>query len=43
MAMGQAAGAAAALAAERNTTPMKIPIKKLKEILINNNAIVPGE
>jgi hypothetical protein len=41
MAMGQVAGAAAALAVKNNTTPLKIPIKKLKAILIENNAIVP--
>ena len=42
MAMGQAAGAAAALAAQRNTTPLKVPVNLIKEILMNNNAIVPS-
>lgn len=41
MAMGQAAGAAAALAAERNTTPLKLPLKDIWEMLTKHGAIVP--
>ena len=41
MAMGQAAGAAAALAAKLSTTPGKVPMTKLKEILKKHDAIVP--
>ena len=41
MAMGQAAGAAAALAAEQNTTPLEVPLKDIREVLRRNGAIVP--
>lgn len=41
MAMGQAAGAAAALAAERNITPLKLPLKDIWEMLTKHGAIVP--
>jgi hypothetical protein len=41
MAMGQAAGAAAALAAFNNTTPMELPIENIKDLLKKYGAIVP--
>jgi hypothetical protein len=41
MAMGQAAGAAAALAAKMNTTPLEIPLKDIREMLLKHGAIVP--
>jgi hypothetical protein len=41
MAMGQAAGAAAALAAKNNTTPLNIPITEIHKILCKHGAIVP--
>jgi len=42
MAMGQAAGATAALASRKNTTPLKVPLKDIRKMLIKNGAIVPG-
>lgn len=42
MAMGQAAGVAAALAARLKTTPLKVPFNEIKEMLVGNGAIVPG-
>ncbi len=42
MAMGQAAGVAAALAAGNNTTPLKVPLRDIREMLVNHGAIVPG-
>ena len=42
MAMGQAAGAAAALAATANTTPGDVPLNQLRALLRQHNAIVPG-
>ena len=41
MAMGQAAGAAAALAAEGNRTPLEVPLKDIRKMLSKNGAIVP--
>ncbi len=41
MAMGQAAGATAALAAQTNTTPLKVPLKDIREMLLKHGAIVP--
>ncbi len=41
MAMGQAAGAAAALAAQKKTTPLKVPLKEIKEMLLKHGAIIP--
>ena len=41
MAMGQAAGVAAALAAAKKTTPFKVPLKELHEMLRKHNAIIP--
>ena len=42
MAMGQAAGATAALAAQSNTTPLKVPLKGIRELLGRHGAIVPA-
>lgn len=42
MAMGQAAGAAAALAVRNNTTPLEVPLKTIRELLNAHGAIVPG-
>lgn len=42
MAMGQAAGAAAALAVAGNTTPLKVPLKDVRETLRRHGAIVPA-
>ena len=41
MAMGQAAGAAAALAVAGNTTPLKVPLKGIRDLLRKHGAIVP--
>ena len=41
MAMGQAAGAAAALALHQKTTPLNISLKDIKEMLLDYGAIVP--
>lgn len=41
MAMGQAAAVAAALAAERSTTPLEIPLKDIHNKLREHGAIVP--
>lgn len=41
MAMGQAAGVTAALAAQLNTTPLKVPIEKIRQTLKKHLAIVP--
>ena len=41
MAMGQAAGAAAALAAERDTTPLEVALEDIQEALRRHGAIVP--
>ena len=41
MAMGQAAGAAAALAVENNTTPHNVPLKDIRDALRRHGAIVP--
>jgi hypothetical protein len=43
MAMGQAAGATAALAARESTTPFKVPLKEICEMLRKHGAIIPGE
>ena len=42
MAMGQAAGAAAALAASGRTTPARLPLEKLRRALADHAAIVPS-
>ena len=39
--MGQAAGAAAALAAQRKTTPLKLPLKDIRALLSKHGAIIP--
>ncbi len=41
MATGQAAGAAGALAAQRKSTPLDIPLDAIRELLRQNAAIVP--
>ena len=41
MAMGQAAGAVAAVACMTSTTPEKVTLVKVKDILRKNGAIVP--
>ena len=41
MAMGQAAGATAALAAVENTTPLKVPLKDIRQMLVKHGAIIP--
>lgn len=41
MAMGQAAGAAAALAARRNVSPQEVPLDELKTLLRQHGAITP--
>jgi hypothetical protein len=41
MAMGQAAGATAALAVRLNTTPLKVPLKDVREMLRTHGAIIP--
>ncbi|MDR1963687.1 MAG: FAD-dependent oxidoreductase [Planctomycetaceae bacterium] len=41
MAMGQAAGAAAALAAKKNGHPLTVPFKELRQLLEEHGAIVP--
>jgi hypothetical protein len=41
MGMGQAAGAAATLAAESGTTPLEVPLKKIHDLLRNHGAIIP--
>ena len=42
MAMGQAAGAAAALAVRKKTTPLNVSLNGLKKMLVDNGAIIPG-
>ena len=42
MAMGQAAGATAALAAQQQTTPLEVPLEDIRRVLRKNAAIVPG-
>jgi hypothetical protein len=42
MAMGQAAGAAAALAARHETTPLEVPLAELRELLRKHKAIMPA-
>ena len=43
MGMGQAAGATAALAAESNTTPLKVPLSKIHGLLQQHGAIIPAK
>lgn len=42
MGMGQAAGAAAALAVRRDTTPLKVPLAEIHALLREHGAIVPA-
>jgi hypothetical protein len=42
MAMGQAAGAAAALSVRLETTPGQVSVTALHELLIQHGAIVPS-
>ena len=42
MAMGQAAGAAAALAVMRGTTPLDVPLSEIHKLLRKHKAIVPA-
>jgi hypothetical protein len=41
MAMGQAAGATAALAVRENTTPLEVLLEDIREMLRNHGAIIP--
>ena len=43
MAMGQAAGAVAALAAERGTTPLTTPFSDVVALLKQHGAILPPD
>ena len=43
MGMGQAAGAAAALAAKAGTTPLEVPLKEIHALLREHGAIIPGD
>jgi hypothetical protein len=43
MGMGQAAGAAAALAAKAGTTPLEVPLKEIHGLLRQHGAIIPGD
>jgi len=42
MAMGQAAGATAALAAKNGTTPLKLPLSDIHKLLRKHGAIIPA-
>ena len=41
MAMGQAAGAAAALSASQGKSPIQIQISELRQLLLQHQAVVP--
>ena len=43
MAMGQAAGAAAVLAARSGTTPIEVPLGEIHDLLRAHGAIIPGD
>ena len=43
MAMGQAAGATAALAAQRKTAPLEVPFDEISRLLCDHGAILPGQ
>ncbi len=43
MAMGQAAGATASLAAQHETTPLSVPLAEIRKLLREHGAIVPGD
>ncbi|MCE6990163.1 FAD-dependent oxidoreductase [Dyadobacter sp. CY323] len=42
MGMGQAAGAAAALACKLDKTPLEVPLKDLRQLITEHGGIVPG-
>ncbi len=42
MAMGQAAGATAALAAKQGTTPLDVPLAEIHQLLAQHGAIIPS-
>jgi hypothetical protein len=42
MAMGQAAGVAAALAAKAGTSPLEVPLTDIRRVLAEHGAIVPA-
>lgn len=41
MGMGQVAGAAAALAAQQNRTPLDVPLEDIQKVLLRSEAIIP--
>jgi len=41
MGMGQTAGAAAALASMKGTTPLNVPLEELKKMIENHGGIIP--
>ncbi len=43
MAMGQAAGVAATLAAKAGSTPLDLPLKEIHDLLRTHGAIIPGD
>ena len=43
MGIGQAAGAAAALAAKAGATPLEVPLKEIHDLLRTHGAIIPGD
>ncbi|PHR90753.1 MAG: FAD-dependent oxidoreductase [Blastopirellula sp.] len=43
MGMGQAAGAAASLAAKNDTTPLEVPLADIHKLLESHDAIIPGK
>ncbi|MGY8769720.1 MAG: FAD-dependent oxidoreductase [Pirellulales bacterium] len=43
MGMGQAAGAAASLAAKSDTTPLEVPLADIHKLLESHGAIIPGK
>ncbi|MCP4449852.1 MAG: FAD-dependent oxidoreductase [Planctomycetes bacterium] len=42
MAMGQVAGVTAALAVQKHTTPLNVPLGDIRALLLKHDAIVPG-
>jgi hypothetical protein len=42
MAMGQAAGATAALAVKKRTTPLEVPLREIHKLLRKYGAIIPA-
>jgi hypothetical protein len=41
MAMGQAAGGTAALAAKLGVSPLEVPLEKIRDLLRDHGAIIP--